>query len=91
MTSAYQHDNWRKLTAEWYEHGASEYEKRTLYVDMSGLYEPFLEQLPVGAHILDAGCGSGRDSLYFSKHGYRVTAFDQSEAMVAVATRTIGR
>lgn len=29
--------------------------------------------------ILDIGCGNGRDSIFFSKQGFRVFAFDQSE------------
>lgn len=32
--------------------------------------------LPRNAAILEAGCGSGRDSLYFSSLGYRCTAVD---------------
>lgn len=29
-----------------------------------------------GGHILDVGCGSGRDAKYFIDKGYQVTAFD---------------
>ena len=35
--------------------------------------------------ILDAGCGSGRDTHYFIKQGFKVTAFDSSEALVLKA------
>jgi SAM-dependent methyltransferase len=38
------------------------------------VYEPFLTLLPDNSHILDAGCGSGRDSLYFLQNGYKVKA-----------------
>jgi len=31
-----------------------------------------------GAVLLDAGCGEGRDSIFFAQQGYRVTAFDAS-------------
>lgn len=31
-------------------------------------------------HILDLGCGDGRDSLYFAKKGFTVEAFDFSES-----------
>jgi SAM-dependent methyltransferase len=44
-----------------------------------------------GAHILDAGCGSGRDALAFLERGYEVTALDASEAMTKLASRHIGR
>ena len=40
--------------------------------------------------MLDAGCGSGRDALYFHQLGYRVTAFDGSEAIVALARQKTG-
>ena len=43
------------------------------------------------ASILDAGCGSGRDTLYFAKRGYRVTAFDYSPALVNLATKLTGQ
>ena len=43
--------------------------------------------MPEKAHILDAGCGVGRDAKYFLNHGYTVTAFDASEKMVRLATQ----
>jgi 2-polyprenyl-3-methyl-5-hydroxy-6-metoxy-1,4-benzoquinol methylase len=57
---------------------------------MSTLYRPFLERLPPGGTILDAGCGSGRDTLAFTQRGFLVTAFDASAAMVEAATRLTG-
>ena len=58
---------------------------------MSALYAPFLAILPVGGRILDAGCGSGRDSLYFIRNGYEVEAFDASAEMCQLASGLIGR
>ena len=58
---------------------------------MDSIYEPFLSFLPPGAHILDAGCGSGRDSRAFLERGYEVTALDASEALVELASQHIGR
>ena len=40
-----------------------EYAELTVRADMSPAYDRFLAYLPEGAAILDAGCGSGRDSL----------------------------
>jgi SAM-dependent methyltransferase len=57
---------------------------------MEAVYEPFLKLLPEGAHVLDAGCGSGRDSRSFLEKGYEVTAFDASEALVALASEHAG-
>lgn len=62
----------------------------TLHVDMTALYGAFLPCLPENAHILDAGCGSGRDSREFLARGYRVTAFDASENLATLAAQAIG-
>jgi len=39
---------------------------------MKRVYELFLKYLPLGAKILDLGCGSGRDTKYFLQKGYDV-------------------
>jgi SAM-dependent methyltransferase len=57
---------------------------------MSAHYCKFETFLPRGARILDAGCGSGRDSLYFKTQGYDVEAFDASEEMVRFSTVLTG-
>ena len=41
--------------------------------------------------ILDAGCGSGRDSLFFIKKGYDVTMLDASAGMCCCAEELTGR
>ncbi len=78
-------------TLAYYEANAQRFFKGTHNVDMSELYKPFLALLPPGAHVLDAGCGSGRDSLAFLKRGYEVTAMDASMAMAELSSRLIGR
>lgn len=52
---------------------------------MAPVYQRFIPLLNDGASILDAGCGSGRDTLYFHKAGFAVTAFDLSEQLVELA------
>lgn len=37
--------------------------------------------------ILDVGCGSGVDSLYFARHGYAVTATDFSRSGIEILRR----
>jgi SAM-dependent methyltransferase len=39
-------------------------------------------QSKYGCSILDVGCGDGRDSIYFSKQGLKVTAIDFSEEVI---------
>jgi ubiquinone/menaquinone biosynthesis C-methylase UbiE len=38
---------------------------RSVVLNLTPLYARFLEQLPAGGSILDAGCGSGRDTRAF--------------------------
>lgn len=54
----------------------------TVNLDMSNLYQNFESHLNTKAHILDLGCGCGRDSKYFMEQGYQVTAMDGSEKLV---------
>lgn len=78
-------------TLSYYEINAERFFQNTHSVDMDSIHEPFLSLLPPGAHILDAGCGSGRDSRAFLERGHEVTALDASEAMVELASQHIGR
>ena len=76
-------------TIEYYESQAAEYSSATQSVDMSSLYAEFLPFMPQKGHILDAGCGSGRDALYFKNHGFKVSAFDASTAMAYIASELL--
>ncbi len=54
-------------TVRYYEENAADFIKNTVDIDMSVLYSYFLENIPAKGYILDAGCGSGRDSKFFLK------------------------
>jgi 2-polyprenyl-3-methyl-5-hydroxy-6-metoxy-1,4-benzoquinol methylase len=75
-------------TLAFYDAHAEAFVQRTLGVDMSSVYSRFLPFIPPGGHILDAGCGSGRDSRAFLDRGFRVTAFDGSAALAKIASET---
>jgi SAM-dependent methyltransferase len=78
-------------TLEYYARNAQDFFKSTCDKPMAEIYQDFLPLLPEKGHILDAGCGSGRDSRYFLSLGFSVDAFDASAEMAALATDYIGR
>ena len=80
-----------KMSFDYYDVHAKEYAALTVKADMSPAYNRFLAYLPAGAAILDAGCGSGRDSLCFMKKGYAVTMLDASEGMCNCAEELTGQ
>lgn len=80
-------------TLSYYQQHAQEFFNQTIDVDMRSLYAPFLTQLSIhpqqslSPQILDLGCGSGRDSLFFSKLGYAVTAVDGCKQLIDLAKK----
>ncbi len=76
-------------TLKYYAGNAQEFFDNTHDKEMSGIYQKFLPLIPVYGSILDAGCGSGRDSHYFLSQGYSVEAFDASKEMAALAAAYI--
>ena len=74
-------------TIRYYDKHAEDYVSATAHVDMGSLYRSFLTLVPEGGTILDAGCGSGRDTKAFVDRGYQVTSIDASARMVEAATR----
>lgn len=78
-------------TVDYYDIHANQFASDTAHMDFTGRYKPFLKYVKKGGHILDAGCGCGRDVEYFQKQGYEVTAFDASIEMVRIATKITGR
>ena len=75
---------------QYYNENAEAFFNSTYKVNMAALYVPFLERIPKHGHILDLGCGSGRDSLAFKQLGYTVTAMDVSAELVKKATQLMG-
>jgi SAM-dependent methyltransferase len=79
------------LTVAYYDKHAEEYARNTLGLDASPLYEPFLTLVPAGGHILDVGCGSGRDTLAFQQRGFQVMAIDASPKLARLASERTGQ
>jgi SAM-dependent methyltransferase len=77
-------------TAEYYEQGARAYFDATATVDMAAIHDRFLALLPAGARILDAGSGSGPDTLAFLRRGFAVEAFDASPSLARLSSAFTG-
>ena len=78
------------MPVDYYQQQAASFYQSTIGVDMAPLYARFLPHVPTKGRIVDAGCGSGRDSLYFANLGFNVSAFDASPALVELAQQHTG-
>ncbi|MCC5809118.1 MAG: class I SAM-dependent methyltransferase [Ectothiorhodospiraceae bacterium] len=76
---------------DYYREHAEQFYRDTIGADMQALYAPFLAAIPPGGRVLDAGCGSGRDSLAFLRLGYSVQAFDAAPEMAGLAARLLAQ
>lgn len=77
-------------TILYYDTHAQDFVAQTGAIDLSTLYPPFFDLLTPGGLVLDAGCGSGRDTQAFLQLGCRVIAMDASAEMVRAAQQRTG-
>ncbi len=70
---------------DYYTNNSNAYFEQTATVDPSSFLEPLAESLPPPARILDVGCGSGRDLLWFNRRGYETIGFEASPGLAALA------
>ncbi|GAA4015850.1 DUF3427 domain-containing protein [Actimicrobium antarcticum] len=77
-------------TTRYYNQNAAVFFANTVEVDMSVIRDRFLVNIKPGGIILDAGCGSGRDTKVFLDKGFRVSAFDASTELASRATAHVG-
>ncbi|MCX2758974.1 class I SAM-dependent methyltransferase [Vibrio sp. Sgm 22] len=75
----------------YYDQKAQEFFDGTINVDMTSLYSHFIPLIPEGGLVLDAGCGSGRDSKAFKQRGFKVHAIDASEVLGRLAEDKINQ
>lgn len=77
-------------SVQYYDENAEDFFDRTVEIDMSAPRERFAALLPAGGRVLDAGCGSGRDTLAFHQAGFVVTAMEAAPALAALARAHAG-
>ena len=77
-------------TIEYYNRNAEAFVAGTISADMSYCLGRFMAYLEPGCRVLDAGCGSGRDTLVFLESGFAVDAFDASEEICRIASGNTG-
>lgn len=65
----------------------AQYHEKTFRIDPAAFLSVFAGMLHPGAHVLDVGCGSGRDLLWLTKQGFRATGLDASPGLAALARR----
>lgn len=78
------------MSINYYNKNAKSFIDRTINIDISTLANEFLSLVVDKGRILDLGCGSGRDSLYFMNKGFEVYAIDGSEVLVDHAKNELG-
>ena len=70
-----------------YQENHRQYFDATFGIDPSVFLEPLARLLEPKATILDIGCGSGRDLLWFARRGFRPTGFEQSPGLAGLARK----
>ena len=76
--------------SDYYQQNYRKYHEKTFSVDPTSFLTPFAEKLKPGATILDVGCGSGRDLLWFRQRGFEVVGFERSPGLANLARENVG-
>jgi len=74
---------------DFYQRHYRSYHQKTFHIDPASFLEPLIRHLTPGNTLLDVGCGSGRDLLWFKEQGIKVTGFERSEGLAALARTTV--
>jgi SAM-dependent methyltransferase len=78
------------MSIGFYEANAEAFFKGSVEADMAADWRAFAAELKPGDRVLDAGCGSGRDALGFSRLGFQVTAMEASPTLAELARAHAG-
>lgn len=72
-------------TNAFYDDRAEEYAAATMGIDTADRISKFAALLPKGGHVLDVGCGSGRDLIALRSAGLKPKGLDTSASLAAIA------
>ena len=75
---------------DYYQKHFQTYHQRTFSIDPSSFLEPLRKHLDPGCTILDIGCGSGRDMLWFKNLGFGASGFERSVGLAEIARQQTG-
>lgn len=70
---------------DYYEREFRAYHRLTFKIDPSSFLTPLQVRLHPEDTVLDIGCGSGRDLLWFRRKGYTVIGFERSHGLADLA------
>ncbi len=70
---------------DYYNTNSLEYFESTFKVDPSSFLTPLKNKLQQSSTILDIGCGSGRDLLWFYKKGFKPTGMERASNLAELA------
>lgn len=79
------------MSIEFYNENATEFYNNTVSADMTETHEDFLKYVKPMGRVLDAGCGSGRDTVFFLSKGLSVVSIDASDEMVRLSSELTGQ
>jgi cyclopropane fatty-acyl-phospholipid synthase-like methyltransferase len=74
-------------TLSYYENNANHLSKRYESANVDNIHELLLKTFASKSHLLEIGCGSGRDASFMYRNKYDVVAIDGSREMISEAKR----
>ncbi len=78
------------MSIGFYEDNAEDFFRRSVDADMASGHADFTALVTPGGRILDAGCGSGRDTLALARQGFWMTPIEASARLAALASAHTG-
>ena len=78
------------MAPDYYHRHHRTYHEETFGIDPEPFLGFFARRLMPGSRLLDVGCGSGRDLLWFKQRGVQAIGFERSPGLAALARHHAG-